>query len=47
MDIFDRKEVRADQFEKGNIVELDTVAGKFATKSRKQTVRTFIKSTTL
>ncbi|EAR90676.2 hypothetical protein TTHERM_01094890 (macronuclear) [Tetrahymena thermophila SB210] len=46
MDLFDRKEVRADQFEKGNIQDLDTLAGKYAAKSRKSTVRLFTKATT-
>lgn len=46
MDIFDRKDVKADQFEKGNIVDLDTAAGKYATKSRKSTVKLFTKSAT-
>lgn len=46
MDLFDRKDVKADQFEKGSIVDLDTVAGKYATKSRKSTVKLFTKSAT-
>jgi len=47
MDMFDRKEVKADQFEKGNITDLDSVAGRYATKSRKSTVKLFTKSATL
>ena len=30
MDLFDRKEVKADQFEKGNIIDLETISGKYA-----------------
>ena len=47
MDMFDRKDVKADQFEKGNIVDVDSIAGRYAAKSRKTTVKVFTKSATL
>lgn len=47
MDMFDRKEVKADQFEKGTITDIDSIAGRYAAKSRKTTVKVFTKSATL
>ncbi|EGR34765.1 hypothetical protein IMG5_002370 [Ichthyophthirius multifiliis] len=46
MDLFERKEVKADQFDKANIVDADTNAGKYAQKSRKNTNRIFLKAAT-
>jgi len=34
-DIVERKDVKPDQFEKGNYKESDSIAGKYATKLRK------------
>jgi len=47
MDMFDRKDVKADQFEKGTITDIDSIAGRYAAKSRKTTVKVFTKSATL
>lgn len=46
MDVADRKDVRADQFEKGNITDADNLAGKYAAKSRKSAVKLFTKAAT-
>ena len=47
MDCFDRKDVKADQLDKCETKEIDTVAGRYATKLRKLAAKTFIKKATV
>lgn len=46
MDLFDRKSAKPDQFDKSDAKDIDTVAGRYATKLRRQAQRLFIKKAT-
>lgn len=43
MDIVDRKDVKADQIDKVQIKQSESLAGRYASKNRKSTSKTFIK----
>ncbi|CAD8047684.1 unnamed protein product [Paramecium primaurelia] len=46
LDVVDRKEAKVDQFDKADVKDADTVAGRYAGKIRRAAQRTFIKKAT-
>ena len=46
LDVIEKKDVRPDQFEKGDSKDTDTIAGRYITKLRRSAVRTFTKKAT-
>lgn len=43
MDIVEKSEVKADQIDKGDVKEVDTLAGKYINKARRNVSKTFLK----
>jgi hypothetical protein len=46
MDIVERKDVKADEIDKVEIKDVDSVAGKYVSKNRRLVSKTFLKKAT-
>lgn len=46
MDLVDRKDVKADEIDKVEVKDVDSLAGKYVTKNRKSVSKTFLKKAT-
>ena len=43
MDVAEKSDVKADQIDKGDVKELDTLSGKYINKARRNASKTFLK----
>lgn len=46
MDLVDRKDIKADEIDKVDVKDVDSIAGKYASKNRKLVSKTFLKKAT-
>lgn len=46
MDLVERKEVKADEIDKNEVKDADSIAGRFISKNRKLVSKTFLKKST-